>query len=105
MSSPLITHLMQDVARDPDATQLLIRVLNHEARPSQLLTTPRATRAAARALRAKPSHIVETVKEIVTAARQDAKRTRLRRVIAPGTTAFDSEVHTLDPQLPQVHGR
>jgi hypothetical protein len=50
MSSPLITHLMQDVARDPDATQLLIRVLNHEARPSQLLTTPRAARAAARAL-------------------------------------------------------
>jgi hypothetical protein len=81
MSSPLITHLMQDVARDPDATQLLIRVLNHEARPSQLLTTPRAARAAARALRAKPSHIVATVKEIVTAARQDVKRTRQRRVI------------------------
>jgi 2-polyprenyl-6-methoxyphenol hydroxylase-like FAD-dependent oxidoreductase len=86
VSSPLITHLMQDIACGPDATQLFIRVLNHEVRPSQLLTTPRAARAAAHALRAKPSHIVATVKEIFTAASQEARRARQRRVIPPGMT-------------------
>jgi 2-polyprenyl-6-methoxyphenol hydroxylase-like FAD-dependent oxidoreductase len=82
----LNTHLLRGVAHDPDATQLLFRVLNHEVRPSQLLTTSRAARAAARALREKPSHIVATVKEIVTAASENTRRARQRRVMPPGMT-------------------
>lgn len=87
VSSPFTTHLMRDIARDPDATQLFTRVLNHDVRPSQLLTTSRAARAAARALRDQPSHIIETLKEIFTAAKEDARRARQRRVIPPGMTS------------------
>ncbi len=87
VSSPFTTHLMQDIARDPDATQLFIRVFNHEVRPSQLLTTSRAARAAARALRAKPSHIVATLKEIFTAASESTRRARHRRAMPPGMTS------------------
>jgi 2-polyprenyl-6-methoxyphenol hydroxylase-like FAD-dependent oxidoreductase len=87
VSSPFTTRLMRDIAHDPDATQRLIRVLNHEVRPSQLFTTSRAVRAAARAFRDKPSHIVSTVKEIVTAARDDTRRARQRRAMPPGMTS------------------
>ena len=46
VSPPLNPHLLLDIARDPDTTQLLFRVINHEVRPSQLITTSRAARAA-----------------------------------------------------------
>lgn len=65
--SPLITSVMEDIAHHPDATQMLIRVLKHEVRSSQLLTTARAIWAAARALRTEPRHIVATLTEIVAA--------------------------------------
>jgi 2-polyprenyl-6-methoxyphenol hydroxylase-like FAD-dependent oxidoreductase len=86
VSSPLITHVLRDIAADSDATQLFFRVLNHEVRPSQLLTTSRSARAAARALRAKPSHVVATLKEIFTAAREEVRRARQRRVTPSGMT-------------------
>jgi 2-polyprenyl-6-methoxyphenol hydroxylase-like FAD-dependent oxidoreductase len=86
VSSPLMTHLLRDIAADPDATQLLFRVLNHEVRPSGLLTTSRSARAAARALRAEPSHAVATLKEIFTAARENTRRARQRRMMPPGMT-------------------
>lgn len=63
----MITPVMQDIARHPGATQMLIRVLKHEMRSPQLLTTARAILAAARALRTEPRHIVATVTEIVAA--------------------------------------
>jgi len=87
VSPPLNTHLLLDIARDPDTTQLLFRVNNHEVRPSQLITTSRAARAAARALRDKPSHIVTTLKEIVTAASENTRRARQRRIMPPGMTS------------------
>jgi 2-polyprenyl-6-methoxyphenol hydroxylase-like FAD-dependent oxidoreductase len=84
VASPFITQMMRGIAGDPDATQLFIRVLNHEVRPSQLLTTSRAARAAARALHEQPSHIVATVKEIFTAATENTRRSRQRRFMPPG---------------------
>lgn len=84
VSSPLITHVLRDIAPDPDARQLLFHVINHEVRPSQLLTTSRSARAAARALRARPGHIVATLNEIVTAARENTRRARQRRMMPPG---------------------
>jgi 2-polyprenyl-6-methoxyphenol hydroxylase-like FAD-dependent oxidoreductase len=84
VSSPFITHMLRGIAHDPDATQLFMRVINHEVRPSQLFTTSRAVRAAGRALREKPSHVVATIKEIITAVRENTRRARQRRVTVIG---------------------
>ena len=78
-SSPLITRVLGDIAVDAEATRTLLRVLNHEVRPSQLFTTPRLARAAARALRDRPDRMVATLKEIATAARDQVRRARRRR--------------------------
>ena len=80
-STPLNTRLMKDVAADPNATQMLLGVLNHEVRPSQLFTTRRVTRAAARALRDRPDRLIATLKEIVSAGKREAHRSRQRRVL------------------------
>jgi 2-polyprenyl-6-methoxyphenol hydroxylase-like FAD-dependent oxidoreductase len=87
VASPFITQMMRGIAGDPDAIQQFFRVLDHEVSPSQLFTTSRAVRAAARALRDKPSRIGATLKEIVTAARDDTRRARQRRAMPPGMTS------------------
>jgi menaquinone-9 beta-reductase len=83
VSSPFNTQFMREVARDPEGAQLLLRVFNHEVRPSQVITPSRVARAAARALLDKPSHIGATLREIVTAAREDRRRHRQRRACRP----------------------
>ncbi|MDT5352629.1 MAG: hypothetical protein QOJ56_1161 [Mycobacterium sp.] len=60
-------------------------VLNHEIRPSQLFTRTWTARAAARALRDRPDQLIATLKEIVSAGRQNARRARQRR-ISPADT-------------------
>jgi menaquinone-9 beta-reductase len=80
-ASPLTTRLMRDVAADPKATRMFFGVLNHEIRPSQLFTRPRAARAAARALLDRPDQLIATLKEIVSVGKQNARRARQRRVV------------------------
>src|SRR5271166_476940 len=60
-SSALTTRLLRDVSVDADATRSLLRVLNHDLRPSELFTPPMLARATARAIRDEPSHIPEKV--------------------------------------------
>jgi menaquinone-9 beta-reductase len=79
LASPLITRVLRDISVDAEATRTLLRVLNHEVRPSHLFTTPRLARAAARALRDRPDRMVATLKEIATAARDQVRRARRRR--------------------------
>jgi hypothetical protein len=83
-STPLNTRLMRDVAADPKATQMLLLVLNHEIRPSQLFTTPMVVRAAARALRDRPDRLIATLREILSAGRENARRARHRRIAPAG---------------------
>jgi menaquinone-9 beta-reductase len=80
-ASPLTTRLMRDVADDPTATQMFFGVLNHDIRPSQLFTGPRAARAAARALIDRPDRLLATLKEIVSVGRRNALRARQRRMV------------------------
>jgi 2-polyprenyl-6-methoxyphenol hydroxylase-like FAD-dependent oxidoreductase len=82
-SSPLSTRLMRDVADDPQATRMFFGVLNHEIRPSQLFTPPRAARAAARALRDRPDRLIATLKEFISLGRQNVRRDRQRRMVSP----------------------
>jgi menaquinone-9 beta-reductase len=83
-SSPLTTRLMRDLAGDPKATQMFFSVLNHEIRPSRLFTKPRTARAAARALLDRPDQLIATLKEIVSAGRENARRVRQRQMVVPG---------------------
>jgi hypothetical protein len=75
---------LRDIAEAPDATLALLRVLNHEVAPAQLLTPSRLARAAARALRDRPDQIRATSKEIAAALREEVRRARARRKPPPG---------------------
>jgi menaquinone-9 beta-reductase len=87
VSSPLNTHLFRDMADDPEAIRMLLRVLNREASPSEFLTTSRLTRIVARALRDRPDRAVATIKEMARTARRNARRARQRRGAPPGMTS------------------
>jgi menaquinone-9 beta-reductase len=87
VSSPLNTHLFRDMADDPEAIRMLLRVLNREASPSEFLTTSRLTRIAARALRDRPDRAVATITETARTARRNARRARQRRGAPPGMTS------------------
>jgi 2-polyprenyl-6-methoxyphenol hydroxylase-like FAD-dependent oxidoreductase len=80
-ASLLTTQLMRDVAADPEATLMFFGLLNHEIRPSQLFTMPRAVRAAVRALLDRPDQLIATLKEFVRAGRQNAQRARQRHAV------------------------
>ncbi|UQX11886.1 FAD-dependent oxidoreductase [Candidatus Mycobacterium methanotrophicum] len=80
-ASPLATRLMRDLAVDPKATQMFFGVLDHQIRPSQLFTGPRAARAAVRALLDRPDLLIATLKEIVSTGRQNARRARQRNTV------------------------
>ncbi|MBO0873197.1 MAG: hypothetical protein J2P19_07365, partial [Pseudonocardia sp.] len=82
-STPLITRLLRDIAADPDATQALMRVLNHDIAPSRLFTPRRLITAAGRALRDHPDTLVATTSEIAAAIRDQVRRARLRRGTPP----------------------
>ncbi|MEZ0365334.1 NAD(P)/FAD-dependent oxidoreductase [Mycobacterium sp. pUA109] len=79
VSTPLVTRMLRDIAADATATQQLLDVLNHDLRPSQLLTTGRMVKAAARALRDRPDLIRATLREIASAVNDEVYRSRHRR--------------------------
>jgi menaquinone-9 beta-reductase len=81
VSSPLVTSIMRDISADAESTDLLLRVLNHDVRPSQLFTTPRLARGAMRALRDRPGQMGATLREIISAVRNGVSRERQRRRI------------------------
>lgn len=71
----LVTEVLRDISGDPAARQMLMRVLNHEAAPKQLLTPRRLSRVAARTLRRRPRDFGPTGREIITTARNEIRRT------------------------------
>lgn len=75
-SSPLITRIMRDIGNDYEATQKLLHVLNHDLRPSELFTTARLVKSAARALLDRPDLFRATVGEIASAGRENIRRSR-----------------------------
>jgi hypothetical protein len=85
-SSALTTRLLRDVSVDADATRSLLRVLNHDLRPSELFTPPMLARATARAIRDEPSHIVATLKEVLVSWKQNIRQARQKRIRPPGMT-------------------
>lgn len=82
----LVRGLMKDVADDATTTALFFRVLNHDVRPSQLMTPARALRTTARALRDEPRQFASILGEFVTAGAQAIRQGRHARVRPPGMT-------------------
>ena len=77
-STPLETRVLRNVARRPDGARELFKVFDHQIPPSDLFTTPRLIRASLRALVDRPGQIGPTLREIVTAAREQRRRDRIR---------------------------
>ncbi|GAC1397215.1 MAG: hypothetical protein NVS4B6_19560 [Mycobacterium sp.] len=78
VSTPLITGIMREIAKDETATQQLLRVLNHELPPSKLFTIDRLAKAALRALIDRPRQIPATLREICYAVRTEIHRAAKR---------------------------
>ncbi len=76
---PLAAQFNRDIADDEEATEALLRVLNHDLQPSQFLTPRRLGRAAFRALRNQPGQISAMVREAASELRNEVSRYRQRR--------------------------
>jgi len=77
-SPPLATQFTREIADDEEATETLLRVLNHEARPSQLFTPRRLGRAVLGAVRDQPRQIPAMAKEAASELRSEIGRYRRR---------------------------
>jgi 2-polyprenyl-6-methoxyphenol hydroxylase-like FAD-dependent oxidoreductase len=78
-SPPLTTQIIRDIAGDDEATQGLLRVLNHEVRPSKFFGPRRLGKAAVHITRDRPEQIPAMMKEIASALRNQVHRSRQRR--------------------------
>jgi 2-polyprenyl-6-methoxyphenol hydroxylase-like FAD-dependent oxidoreductase len=77
-SPPLASQFTRDIASDDEATEGLLRVLNHDMPPSQLFTPRRLGRAAVRAVRAEPGQILAIAGEARMELRNEIHRSRER---------------------------
>jgi hypothetical protein len=84
ISPPLATQVMRDIAGDDEATANLLRVVNHDVRPTDFFRPRRLGRAAARVARHRPRQIPAMGREVATAIRNLARRSRRRRDTAGG---------------------
>src|SRR5438128_2705669 len=76
---PLHVQVIRDLASDDNAAEKMLRVLNHELRPSELFTPRRLGRALARTIRQRPGEIPELASELRSAIRSELGRRRARR--------------------------
>jgi 2-polyprenyl-6-methoxyphenol hydroxylase-like FAD-dependent oxidoreductase len=77
--SLLADQVFGDIADDEVATEMLLRLLNHEVLPSQLFTPPRIGRALVRIVRDRPDRLPDLAREMVTGLGNRVRRSRQRR--------------------------
>lgn len=77
-SPPLASQFTRDIAGDAQATEGLLRVLNHDIPPSQLFTPRRLGGAAVRAVRADPGQIPAIAREAAMELQNEIHRSRER---------------------------
>jgi 2-polyprenyl-6-methoxyphenol hydroxylase-like FAD-dependent oxidoreductase len=78
LPGPLHVQVIRDLAGERAATEKMLRVLNHELRPSELFTPRRLGTALARAIRQRPREIPELASELTSAIRSELGRRRAR---------------------------
>jgi menaquinone-9 beta-reductase len=77
--TPVADQIIRDIAGDPEATENLLRMLNHEIRPSQLFAPNRVGRAAARVIRQRPRQIPAMAMEAARELRNQVSRSNQHR--------------------------
>jgi hypothetical protein len=87
-STPIADQFICDVAGEQEAAEKLLRVLNRDIRPSQLLTPYRLGRAAIRAVRNQPRGIPAMMHEAMSEIRNQIRRNGQRRRPLPGETRW-----------------
>ncbi|MCV7345204.1 NAD(P)/FAD-dependent oxidoreductase [Mycolicibacterium rhodesiae] len=85
--TPVITEVLRDISGDPEARRTLMRVLNHEVAPRELLAPRRLAVAVGRAVRTRPREIRTTGREVAVAIRNEVRRARMTRTVPPGLHA------------------
>lgn len=79
---PVREAVFADIAADPDASVQLMKVLNHDGRPTQVFSARRMVKAAARVVRAEPQRRGEVLREVGGLLADGVRHARLDR---PGT--------------------
>ena len=77
-STPLETRVLRNISKRPDGAHELFKVFDHQIPPSELFTKPRLMLASLQALVDRPGQIGPTLREIVTAAKEERRRERVR---------------------------
>jgi flavin-dependent dehydrogenase len=77
-STPLETRVLRNLSRRPDGPFDLFTVFDHQVPPSEVFTRPRLLLASLQTLLDRPGKIGSTLGEIVTAAKEERRRERLR---------------------------
>ena len=77
-STPLETRVLRNLSRRPDGAFELFQVFDHKLPPSEVFTKPRLALASLQALFDRPGQLGPTLREIVTAAKEERRRERIR---------------------------
>ncbi|WP_431445467.1 NAD(P)/FAD-dependent oxidoreductase [Aeromicrobium sp.] len=77
-STPLETRMMRNVSNHPDGARDLIKVFDHQISPWELFSTRRLVLASMQALVDRPGRIGPTLREIVTSAKEQRRREKVR---------------------------
>jgi flavin-dependent dehydrogenase len=77
-STPLETRMLRNVSKRSDGADQLFKVFDHQIPPSELFTNGRLAVASLQALLDRPGKIGATLREVVTAAREQLRRDRVR---------------------------
>jgi len=87
LPGPLHVQVIRDLAGERAATEKMLRVLNHELRPSELFTPRRLGRALARVIRQHPREVPQLASELTSAIHSELGRSRARRSLRHRTPA------------------
>ena len=77
-STPLETRVLRNVSKLEDGALQLFKVFDHQIAPAELFTNRRLVLASLQALADRPGKIGSTLREVVTAAKEQRRRERAR---------------------------
>ena len=77
-ATPLETRVLRNVSKQKDGASELFKVFDHQIPSSELFTTPRLLLASLQTLFDRPGKIGPTLREVVTSAKEQRRRDRVR---------------------------
>jgi len=77
-ATPLETRVLRNISKQKDGARELIKVFDHQIPSTELFTTPRLLLASLQTLFDRPGKIGPTLREVVTSAKEQRRRDRVR---------------------------